>query len=177
MQTTLFFFTGIVLLVLQTTIFQVLPSWLGKPDLYFLLIIFLAWRLEVVRGIFLVIVLGIIMDVFSGVFLGIYPVTYLLIFLLIKGTGKYLPISNSTYQVPMVASSYLIVAVGNYIASYLFSPEPPAWFWPQIVWQVALLSLLSLPVLAGYDFIYRMVDAVNVKQSLSFKSRTSNRFR
>ncbi len=177
MLTTIFFFIGIVLLVLQTTIFQVLPTWIGKPDLYFLLIIFLAWRLEVVRGIFLVLALGIIMEAFSGVFLGIYPVTYLLIFLLIKGTAKYLPISDSTYQVPIVASSYLIVAAGNYIASYLFSPEPPAWFWPQVAWQVVLLSLLALPVLAGYDFIYRMVGTVNVKRSLSFKSRSSNRFR
>lgn len=169
--------TGIVLLVLQTTLLQILPPWLGKADLYFLLIIFVAWRLPVLRGGLVVMAMGIARDTFSGVFLGIYPFSYLLIFMLIKGASRYLPIGNSTYQIPIVASSYLIVAVGNYLASYLFSPEAPAWFWPQIVWQVALLSLLALPILTVYDFFYRMIAAAKIKESLSFQSRSSNRFR
>jgi len=47
MLVSVFFFLGVFLLILQTTLFQILPEWAGKPDLLFVLIVFLAIRMDV----------------------------------------------------------------------------------------------------------------------------------
>ncbi len=65
-----FLVLGMITLVFQTTLLQLLPSWLGRPDLMFLLIVFIACRAGIIKGAFVVLVMGFLMDVFSGISLG-----------------------------------------------------------------------------------------------------------
>ena len=80
MLVSLFFIVGLILLVIQTTLFGSMPDWLGRPDLLFIFIIFITVRLELIQGAFLVLLLGLVMDIFSGIFLGLYPLTNLILF-------------------------------------------------------------------------------------------------
>ena len=60
----IFLILGIVILVLQTTFLQLLPSWLGKPDILFLLIVYVAFKADILRGAFIILLLGLLMDTF-----------------------------------------------------------------------------------------------------------------
>jgi len=68
----IFLILGILILVLQTTFLQLLPVWLGKPDILFLLVVHISCQPEIFRGSVVILLLGLLMDVFSGVFLGLY---------------------------------------------------------------------------------------------------------
>ena len=59
---------SLFLFVLQNTLFAELPAWLGRPDLIFLLVVFLAYRFEAIKGAVLVFLIGLFMDIFSGIF-------------------------------------------------------------------------------------------------------------
>ncbi|MDH3332480.1 MAG: hypothetical protein OEL68_09175, partial [Desulfobulbaceae bacterium] len=114
----IFLILGILILVLQTTFLQLLPVWLGKPDILFLLIVHISCQSEIFRGALVVLLLGLLMDVFSGVFLGLYPVIYLLVFAFIKGISRRVAINEFAYQVPLALISYLFVSIGMFLFSY-----------------------------------------------------------
>ena len=152
----IFFFLGIVTLVIQTTLLQLLPPWLGKPDLMFLLIVYIACRPEIIKGAFLVLVMGFLMDVFSGVFLGLYPVIYLLVFAFIKGISRQIVISEFAYQVPLAVISYLLVNTGMFVISFGLAPDsPPQWSWGEMILQLLMLTVIGIPVFAFFDGIMR----------------------
>ncbi len=88
MQTLVFLILGTVFIILQTTLFQCLPVWIGIPDLIFLQIVFMAIHLRVYQGAFLTLVFGIVLEVFSGYFLGLYALAYILVFFIIKGLSE-----------------------------------------------------------------------------------------
>ncbi|MCK4838343.1 MAG: rod shape-determining protein MreD, partial [Desulfobulbaceae bacterium] len=66
MLITVFIILGAFLLIVQTTIFVRTPQWLGNPDLLFLLVLFMATKIDNYRGIILTMVFGLMMDTFSG---------------------------------------------------------------------------------------------------------------
>ncbi|TFG37707.1 MAG: rod shape-determining protein MreD, partial [Desulfobacterales bacterium] len=61
-----YFSLGVFLLILQTSLLTILPEWIGSPDPFFVLIVFVAIRLKLVHGAVLLLVLGLMMDIFSG---------------------------------------------------------------------------------------------------------------
>ncbi|NIQ09911.1 MAG: rod shape-determining protein MreD, partial [Gammaproteobacteria bacterium] len=66
----IFLILGILILVVQTTFLQLVPGWLGQPDILFLLIVYIACQKEILAGAVSILLLGLLLDVFSGVFLG-----------------------------------------------------------------------------------------------------------
>ena len=61
----IFLILGILILVLQTTFLQLLPAWLGSPDILFLLIVYISCQADIFRGAFVILLLGLLMDAFS----------------------------------------------------------------------------------------------------------------
>ena len=70
MMVLVFWLLGVLLIVLQTTLLQYLPLWLGRPDFIFIFVAFVAYRFAWIPGIFLVFTLGWILDVVAGIQLG-----------------------------------------------------------------------------------------------------------
>ena len=103
MQFFLFWVLGIVLIVVQTTLLQSLPVWLGRPDFVFILVAFTAYRFAWIPGIALVFTLGWIMDVMVGIYLGVYPLVCLITFTTLKLLTNKSPIKESTYQIPLIS--------------------------------------------------------------------------
>ena len=83
MKTLAFLLIGMFLIVMQTTILQILPDWFGFPDLIFILIAFASFRFDWVRGCILAFVLGWMMDVVSGIYLGVFAVKYVVVFFML----------------------------------------------------------------------------------------------
>jgi rod shape-determining protein MreD len=173
----IFLILGILILVVQTTFLQLLPPWLGKPDILFLLIVYISCQSDILRGSVLILLLGLLMDVFSGVFLGLYPVIYLLVFAFIKGISRKIAINEFAYQVPLAVISYLFVSIGMFLFSFSLAPDtPPQWSWGTILLQLLMLAVIGAPVFGILDIImnvYRSTAATGLLPG----SKSSNRFK
>ena len=66
MLITTFFFLGILLVVFQTTLLQLLPGTMMKPDLIYLLVAFAAYKFAWIPGILLAFTVGWVLDVVIG---------------------------------------------------------------------------------------------------------------
>ena len=173
----IFLILGILILVLQTTFMQLLPPWLGKPDILFLLIVYISCQSEILLGAVVILLLGLLMDVFSGVFLGLYPVVYLLVFAFIKGISRRIAINEFAYQVPLALISYLLVSTGMFLFSYSLAPDiPPQWSWGTMLLQLLMLAVIGAPVLGMFDAIMNFYRSISAAGRLP-GSKTVNRFK
>ena len=169
----LFIVFGVFLLVLQTTLFSFLPSWFGRPDLVYLLVVFLAYRFDAVRGAILAFFMGLLLDVFSGVFLGIYPTVYILVFFILKILSKQIA-NETTYQVPLTVISYLFSASCIFIITSLLAPETHLeWSWRALILQIVMLAVIAIPFFFLCD---ACLNFCTKKHSFSMKS-SGNRFK
>ncbi|MBI4792140.1 MAG: rod shape-determining protein MreD [Deltaproteobacteria bacterium] len=147
-----YFFLGVFLLVVQTSLLTILPDWIGTPDPFFVLIVFTAMRLELVHGALLLLLLGLVMDIFSGIFLGIYPITYLLLFFVLHGLAKKLAIQEVVHRIPLVLASFLFANSLLYSFATFLAPENELpWYWKDILLQTLLLGLITMPMFNVFE--------------------------
>ena len=173
----IFLVLGVLILVVQTTFLQLLPAWLGKPDILFLLIIYISCQADILRGSLVILMLGLLMDVFSGVFLGLYPVIYLLIFAFIKGISRRISINEFAYQVPLAVISYLFVSCGMFLFSLSLAPDtPPQWSWGIILLQLLMLAVIGAPIFGIFDAIMNFYRSTSASGRF-LGSKSSNRFK
>ena len=173
----LFLILGILILIVQTTFLQLLPAWLGKPDILFLLIVYISCQADILRGSVVILLLGLLMDVFSGVFLGLYPVIYLLVFAFIKGISRRVAINEFAYQVPLAVISYLFVSIGMFLFSFSLSPDtPPQWSWGTILLQLLMLTVIGAPVFGIFDSLMSFYRSTSATGRFLGAKRT-NRFK
>jgi len=155
-----FFCIGLVLIIAQTTIFMVNPVWSGAPDLYFVLVAYLAYRHDVLRSLIILLPLAMIFDVLSGLILGMYPALFLLGFFVLKFLSDRLPVRESLYQLPMIGAVYLLVNWIVYICIRLAAPELLVpWSWPVMLLRAVLVALFAYPLFRFFDFFSRSIDS------------------
>lgn len=146
MRTLAFAIVGMLLIGVQTTLFQAIPAWLGSPDLVFILVAFLAYRFEIFSGLFLAVLLGWMMDVVSGIYLGTYLVEYMIFFVALKLLALNSPIKESAYQVPLVGAFYFLVQFMLYLVlSILVVEALPPWSWNRVLRETIVLSVAAIP--------------------------------
>jgi len=154
-----FFCLGLVLIIAQTTIFMLHPVWSGAPDLYFVLVAYLAYRHDLLRSLIILLPLAMIFDVLSGLIIGMYPALFLLGFLLLKLVSDRLPLRESLYQLPMIGVVYLLVHWLVYIWIRLAAPEILApWSWPIMLLRALLVILFAYPLFRFFDFFSRSIE-------------------
>ncbi len=176
MRSLFFFLLGTFLLVVQTSIFPALPKWLGKPDLLFMVMIFLALRMPVFQGGVLTLLFGLEMDIFSGVFLGLYPLIYLIIFLVVRLISKILAFGDVAQQIPLMVASYLFMTSGIFIGQSLLAPKGfLLWSWPDVFLRMLILAIMAVPMFFLLDHFFDFFEHRGPKWSL-VKSRSKNRF-
>jgi len=167
MQTTVFFLLGVLLLTLQTSLFQVFPDWFGRPDLLFVLFIFLCTRTGMMQGATLALLYGFIMDIYAGVFLGIYTFLYLGLFFTVQVVAKHFTLNDPSYQSPLVAVTYLLVNIGVVIFSMIFASENAVmWAWVQVLLQMLVLSVITIPLFHIFELIRVRLDHAPTKLSI-----------
>ena len=155
MQFFLFWVLGIVLIVVQTTLLQSLPVWLGRPDFVFILVAFTAYRFAWIPGIALVFSLGWIMDVMVGIYLGFYPLVCLITFTSLKLLTNKSPIKESTYQIPLVGLSYFLIQMFLYFTYSVTLPENlPEWSWGLTLQKTGLVVAAAIPLFILFSSLY-----------------------
>ncbi len=172
-----FLLVGIFLIVLQTTIVQVLPSWFGFPDLVFILIAFTAFRFDWLRGCLLAFVLGWMMDVVTGIYLGMFVVKYLIVFFPLHLLTQNTPIKESAYQVPLVGVSYFMIQFGFYVALTMASADLVSpWSWHRAVRETIILMIATVPCFLLFNSLYEYLLKRRVVPRVARK-KGGNRFR
>ncbi len=165
---------GMIIITLESTILVRLPPWFGRPDLLFILLVWLATRFDSIREIILVIILGLILNVISGVNPGIYPVAYLFTFVMIRGSIHHLNLDNN-HQAAMIALAYVVF----YLIVWFFSaltPYPALIAWHQAIPELVALAILSFPIMHLFDLILKPFDEKDLIDRLGRRRRNKNRY-
>lgn len=173
-----FFLVGIFLIVSQTSIFYLFPSWLGGPDLIFILIAFIAYRFDWRRGLFLVLVFSWIMDVISGLYLGTYPLLYLFLFVFLKMFREKSPVKEVAYQVPLVGIAFWAEYTGMYAVYSLALPGVlPEWSWGKILQETLILIVATIPCFLLYNSLFEHMFKRRCVTPRILRKRSGNYFR
>ncbi len=143
----LFLLEGLFFIVLQTTLLQTLPAWMGAPpDLLFILLIFCAVHVDAVPGLVLALFFGFCMDLVSGLYLGVYAAIYLLLFLLIKAISGKLALQYLQHRPALTALSYLLAQGAVFLLNRVLAEQDMlAWSWRQILLGTLLVAIFSIP--------------------------------
>lgn len=172
-----FIVIGLLLIVLQSSVFMLNPVWVGAPDLYYILVAYLAYRFDLFRSLIILFPLSWIMDVFSGVVIGVYPVICFSAFVLLKVMDTKIPVRESIYQVPLVGVSYLVIHKVVHIFLSILMPEAAApWSWPEMLVKVFLLVLFAFPLFRFFEFVNQRLQKKFVPFRM-LRVRSGNRFR
>lgn len=168
---------GLLLVVFQTSVITFNPVWVSSPDLYYILVAYLAYRFDLLRSLIILFPLSWTMDVFSGVIIGIYPAICFGSFVLLKLMDTKIPVRESLYQVPMIGISYLVVykTVHTFLAFFSSDMVSP-WSWPEMFVKVFLLVICAFPLFRFFEFVNKRLQ----KKIMPFRMlrvRSGNRFR
>jgi len=177
MITAIFLIIGMLMVSFQTTILQFFPSWLGSPDLVFVLVAFIAYRFDWLRGGFLAITLGWMMDVTSGIYLGAYLLEYLLVFVGLRTITANSPLRESAYQVPMVGLSYFIAQFLLYcVLSMTVGDSLAPWSWSEILRKTIILTVATIPCFLLFNSLFEYLQKRKAAARVAHR-KGSNRFR
>ncbi len=150
-----FWAVGVLLIVVQTTLLEYLSLSAGRPDLLFVLIAFIAYRFAWIPGILLVFSLSWVLDVVASIYLGLYPLVCLLLFAGLKTLTNKSPVKESTYQIPLVGVSYLLMQIFFYFINSLLLPDMlPEWSWIGVLQRTVLAVLAAIPLFILFNRLY-----------------------
>ncbi len=151
----LFFAIELFLVSFQTTLLPHFPQALGRPDLVFILIAFIGYRFDWLKGLGLVFLCGWMLDVVSSQYMGIYPIQYLFVFTILRLVSAYSPLRDEAYQVPLTALLYLTAQL---ILYFLFSQLTPqnqlVWSWLEKIQDTIVLLIASIPFFLLYNRLF-----------------------
>lgn len=167
---------GSCLLVLQTTLFALIPPWLGSPDLLFLLVLFMATKVDNYRGIILAMLFGLMMDTFSGFVPGLFPAVYLGLFVTIKFVSRHVIVAEAAHQPPLAAACYLISSGAIYTYMAIFNPGTDIfWSWRDLLLQMFILAILALP---AFHLLSLLLAKISTDRGrlFTFQRKSGNRF-
>ena len=155
MRVALFLLVGMFLIVMQTTVLQILPAWFGYPDFVFILVAFVAFRFDWFYGCLLSFSLGWMMDVVSGIYLGIFVLKYLILFFILHLFTENSPVKESAYQVPLVGVSYFLIQLGFYAALTLAAADLVSpWSWNRMAMETIILMIATIPCFLLFNSLY-----------------------
>lgn len=173
----IFLILGSFLLILQTSLFTLLPKWVGNPDLLFLVVIYMACKMDSYQGAILTLIFGLLMDIFSGIVPGLFPAVYLGLFVTIKILSKHFIIEESSHQPPLAVTCYLLSSGAIYLYTAFFSPDISLfWSWRDLLLQMFILGILSVPSYHVFSSLQNLVETGSYKTWFSHRSKTGNRF-
>ncbi len=168
---------GILLVILQTTVFMIDPTWNASPDLYFILVGYLGYRMDILRAVIILFPVSCVLDVLSGVVLGMYPSICFSSFFLLRIVSRKLPVRESLYHVPLLAACYLFVHWVVFIVFGFIRPDLNiAWSWPAMLLRAALVAAFTVPLFRLFSWLEKALRKrlVPVKW---VSGRSENRYR
>lgn len=174
--TTIYLLLGVILVVLQTSMLQLLPASFARPDMIYLLVAFSAYKLPWIPGLFLAFSLGWMLDVLVAANLGFYPFIFLSVFVVLRVITVNSPVKEGAYQIPMVGVSYFLLQIGLYFFATVTAEHAiPEWSWGQVVQDTLLLILAAIPFFLVFNSLYEHLQMRNTR-SRRVKSSAKSSF-
>ena len=169
--------TGLLLFILQTTVFQTLSYWTAMLNPLFVLFVFSAIRMKPVSGAIITLIFALLLDIFSGLFPGLNPVVYLTLYFHLVWFNKVIVIKENPQKIILVLISFAFVTFTSYIFINLLIPEnTPPWPWRDFIVQALLLALIAAPLFNFFEFLNGQSNYSGKFHSWG-KGNRSNRFR
>lgn len=151
-----FILVGVLLVILQTTVFMPSPVSLLSPDLHYVLVAYLAFRLDLLRSLIILFPLVCVLDVLSGMVLGMYALSCFSGYFLLRQVSSKLPVNEILYQIPLIALSYLAVSWAVYLFLELFAPgQQVAWSWWRMIVRMTLVAGTTYPLFFIFDLLQK----------------------
>jgi rod shape-determining protein MreD len=151
-----FIAAGLLLVILQTTICMPTPVWILAPDLYYVLVAYLAFRLDLLRSLLILFPLACLLDTLSGTILGMYVFLCLSGYFLLRFLSAKLPMNPVLYQIPLIGASYLAVSWLAYLLLNVFEPEQQMpWQWWKMIIRMLLVVVAAYPLFFLFDLIQK----------------------
>jgi len=177
MVVVIFFAVGILLFVIQSSLFMLNPVWIAAPDLYFVLIAYLAYRLGTLESLLIIFPLSWFFDIFYGSCIGTYPIICLSAFCFFKFFSSRMILRESLYQIPLTGVCYLVVSRIVHLFFSIFTDNGlPSWSWPQMLVQAFLVILMCFPLFYIFEKIKKRFEGKFTHFPL-LRLRSENRFR
>ena len=151
-----FILVGLLLVIMQTTVCMASPVWLLAPDCYYVLVAYLAYRLDLVRSLVVLFPLVCMLDVLSGTVLGMYAILCFSGYFLLRFISGKLPVNESLYQIPLVGMSFLVVSWGVYLFLQFLEPGGlVSWSWWKMIVRTILVAVLAYPLFSLFDLVLK----------------------
>ena len=165
---------GIFFVILQTTLLPKLPSWMGAPDLLFILLVYCALHVDIIPGLLLAVLFGFLLDITAGIFLGIHTSMYLLLFLLLQAISSKLALRYLQHQPVLTGLSYLLVAGGSFLfSSVLAEQDMLTWSWRDVLLGTLLVAIFSIPLNQFFITIHTLARPSGKKAQKKSRLQTS----
>ncbi len=151
-----FILLGALLAIVQTTVCMPSPVWLFAPDFYYILVGYLAYRLDLVRSLIILFPLGCILDVLSGTVLGMYSILCFSSYFLLRFVSGKMPVNESLYQVPLLSAGYLLVSwCIHFLLQFFVGEGLLEWVWWKMLVRTMLVALFTYPLFRLFDMVKR----------------------
>ncbi len=153
-------FAAILLVVLQTTLADIIFSGLLTLELTIIVVIYAGFHLDLPKGMFLAFVTGFVLDCLSGTVLGLFTIIYLVIFLisffvsLRIDSGKLYLIAGFSLICSLL-ESLILISFYHFVFEHDMVSKIPLLFLPQalIISVFAVCFFLAMRRIEGL-FIY-----------------------
>ena len=160
----IFLLCSLLLAIFQSTLVSLIfPAYL-KPDLMFILVIFLGVSFPLLSGAFLVLFCGLLYDTFSGGPLGLFSFVYLFIFFSLKLLARILILGETiSFRIILTGGLMgvqilLLILLPSLLGRVSQVSLPPAgWVLPQVLFT----CLASWPLF----LLFRKVDTPPAEES------------
>lgn len=118
-------FFGMLAVLMQTSVFTLFLSPSYSPDLLLILVIYLGLSENLLRAVFLTLLLGGMHDSFSGASVGLYVFVYLAILLLVRLLSAQLNVESSPLLMLLIAGGTLVQNLLLAICLTIFADAGP----------------------------------------------------
>ena len=172
------FISGLLLFILQTTIFQTLSGWTAMLNPVFVLFVFSATRMKLISGAILTLFFALLLDICFGLFPGLYPVIYLSLFFALRQLHKIIVVKENPHKIILVLISFIFVYFFSFIFINLVLPDNSllSRSWINFIVQFTLLSLIAVPIFNFFEIIMERLNSPGKLNSWK-KRNKNNRFR
>lgn len=174
-----FILAGLLLVIGEATAAMYCPSDALLPDCHYILIAWLAYRLDLLRSLVILIPLSCAMDAVSGTsFFGMYALFCYGSYALLRLTSQKLPIPETIYRLPLTSISYLLFSWILYALLVLLPAEIEVapWSWSVMLSRTAWVLALTWPFFFLFDLLRKFAGR-NILPFHKLHLRSDNRRR
>jgi hypothetical protein len=127
LNTPLFIFLVTLCIALQSSLFSSWPFLYFQPDIVLLAVVWCSLRRRFAEGGILTLILANISEIHSAAPQGLFLINYMLIYLLVRGSSRFLVVPSLNHYTLLSMASSMIFKILSFLVLYLLSGSFSGW--------------------------------------------------